>query len=163
MLLTRVCIASLMGLVLILAVGCGGKKIPGSDGNALGVREIVFKADPYINQGQVLPVDIIYISYLERLREITTMGAEAWFNSSKRNAWPAKQSLLIKGGQTVTIATDPRLRETSAYLLIMAEYMDVISPHKQQVVMDSEANSREVIIVRPQSLEPENQELDELR
>jgi hypothetical protein len=160
---TRAFIASVAVALLLIGSGCGHRSSLSGDWDELNTREIIFQADPYINEGQVVPIDVIYVSYLERLREITVMGAETWFNSSKRSTWKAKQSLLVKSGQVQVLQTNPRLRETSAYILILAEFKDVISPSAQQIIIDSQANRREIILVKPQSLEAVNPDLNELR
>jgi len=147
----RVSIASLL-LLALLAAGCGG----GVTIQPVRTQTLYFQADPKINYGQILPVDIIYVSFLHELRDITAIGPNDWFDSPKRQNWPGRQSLGIVGGQKLKVDLNPTLVSRSPFIVIFATFKGVTDPAPQQVVLDSQAGEVEIIQVRPHALEPLN-------
>ena len=148
---TRVSIVSLL-LLALLAAGCGGGVVI----QPVRTQTLYFQADPKINYGQILPVDIIYVSFLHELRDITAIGPKAWFDSDTRQNWPGRQSLGIVGGQNLKVDLNPTLVSRSPFVVIFATFKGVSDPAPQQVVLDSQAGDTEVIQVHAHSLEPLN-------
>jgi len=109
----RVSIVSLLLLILVGAAGCA------SDPFALSpvpTRVIEFRADKQINHGQLLPVDIIYVSYLHQLRQLTSLGPDQWFNSALRARWLDKQSLGLRGGERRRVQLQAELAARSPFI-----------------------------------------------
>lgn len=156
--LTRAFIASLLLAALALSAGCGGG---GVTIKPVRTQILYFQADPKINYGQILPVDIVYVTYLHDLREIIAIGPSAWFDSDKRQMWAGKQSLGIVGGQKVKLDLNPVLVSRSPFIAVFATFKGVSNPAAQQVVLDSQASESEVIMVRPHALDPLNPALKE--
>ncbi len=148
----RVSIVSLLFLLSLALAGCGGQVVI----QPVRTQTLYFQADPKINYGQILPVDIIYVSFLHELRDIVAIGPKAWFDSDKRQNWPARQSLGIVGGQNLKVELNPALVSRSPFIVVFATFKGVTDPAPQQVVLDSQAGEVEVIQVRPHSLEPLN-------
>ncbi len=149
---TRVSIVSLFLLALLAPVGCGGQVVI----QPVRTQTLYFQADPEINYGQILPVDIIYVSFLHELRDIVAIGPKAWFDSDKRQNWPGRQSLGIRGGQKIKVDLNPTLVSRSPFIVIFATFKGVSDPAPQQVVLDNQAGEVEIIQVRPHALEPLN-------
>ena len=158
MLRTKVCFASFLCLFLA-ATGCASHyTLPGH----VQTRTIEFRADKKINSDQLLPIDIIYITYLHRLREVTSIGPENWFDSAARQEWAHKESIGVNGGKTVTVELDERLLKETTVLVVFAGFKDVIDPAPQQVIIDQHGKQDEVIRVHARSLEPLNPALKSL-
>ena len=147
-------------LIISLAMlqGCGG----GGTFQPVVTQTLVFKPDKQINDNQLLPVDIIYVSYLHQLRELTAIGPSAWFDSDKRAAWLPKESVGVVGGKIKKVQLNPLLTSRSPYVVIFANFKDVTNPSDQQVIMDYEAYEEEFIYVHPHAMEPANPALKDL-
>ncbi|MCB2186394.1 MAG: hypothetical protein KQJ78_08255 [Deltaproteobacteria bacterium] len=150
--------AGLLGVAALLLVVSACASSPYSE---VSVQSLVFQADPVINGGQLLPVDVIYVTYLQDLRKFTSLGPDQWFQSPERAEWPARESFGITGGETVRVDLNPVLLDRTSYLLVFTNYKNVTNPSPQQVVLDASANSEETILVHAQSLEPLNPALRE--
>lgn len=142
---------SFVSAVLLAASGCGGVSI-----EPVETRTIIFKADSEINYQQLLPIDIIYVTYLHELRDLTSLGPNRWFNSDKRQNWAAKKSVSIVGGQRLVVELNSRLASRSPFIVVFATFKGVSDPAPQQVVLDSQAKQVEYISVHSHSLEAEN-------
>lgn len=153
---TKAFTASLLLLAALFTASCGGLSI-----QPVATRTLMFEADKHINYDQLLPVDIIYVSYLHDLKNLVAIGPKQWFNSPQRKNWPAKQSIGILGGQNKTIDLNPLLAGRSPFILIFCTFKGVSDPAAQQVVLDSRATDIEIIKVRAHSLEPLNKLLRE--
>ena len=156
---TKVFTVSLfLAVFLLMSNGCGG----GSAFQPVVTQTLVFKPDKQINDNQLLPVDIIYVTYLHQLRELTAIGPGAWFDSDKRASWLPKESVGVVGGTIKKVELNRLLTSRSPYVVIFANYKDVTNPSDQQVILDYEAYEEEFIYVHPHALEPANPDLKEL-
>lgn len=155
---TRAFTASLAVILLLLALaGCGGAPF-----QPVKTQTLVFKPDKQINDGQLLPVDIIYVSYLHQLRELSSIGPSQWFNSSKRAAWLPKQSVGVVGGKQVKVKLDPVLTARCPFVVIFASFKGVANDARQQVIIDYQGYAEETILVHAHTLQPTNQDLKDL-
>ncbi len=151
--LPRVFFISLLVAALLGAAGCA------TDPFALSpvpTRTIEFRADKEINHGLLLPVDIVYVSYLHQLRQLTSLGPDQWFNSELRARWLDKQSLGIRGGEHRRVRLQADLAARSPFIVVFAAFMGVSDPAPQQVILNDQAWPDEVILVHPHSLESLN-------
>lgn len=115
-------------------------------------RSITFTCDPQINQGQLLPVDIIYVARYQTPREVIAIGPDQWFNSEERMQWETRQTLDLKGAETKTIQLNQRWLKDAKLLIIFADFKDVKNPQSQQVIIDNLPVRKEHIHVMPQQL-----------
>lgn len=115
-------------------------------------RSITFACDPQINQGQLLPVDIIYVTRYQTPREIIAIGPDQWFNSSERMQWETRQTLGLRGSETKTVHLNQRWLKGAKLLIIFADFKGVKNPQSQQVIIDNLPVRKEHIHVMPQQL-----------
>jgi predicted component of type VI protein secretion system len=142
-------------LITILTVGCATMQpIP-----SLKTASLEFRTEKSINNGKKLPIDIIYISYVQELREVTRFGPELWFEGNKREEWKQKESISIEGGQTKIVELNPRIMERTVLIVVMADYEGQKDPRAQQVIIDYAGRNSELILVREDSIMAENKSL----
>jgi hypothetical protein len=153
----EIALISLFLLVNILMLSsCGSSKgVVVREEEGVGkilAKSIIFQCDKQINQGMLLPVDVIYITRYHRPREVIAIGPNNWFNSSERQKWETRQTLSLKGGETRTLELNQLwLRETKL-LVIFADFKDVEEPDPQQVLIDRSGKHKEKILVMPQQM-----------
>jgi len=118
-------------------------------------KTILFKCDSYINHGMLLPVDVIYVTADDNLKEVTKIGPIVWFDSKEREGWPHKQTLNLRSGIEVRLKLN-KPPETK-YVVIFAPFFKTDDQEAQQVILppDSEENKKgkeEVVWVGANSL-----------
>ncbi|MBN2717192.1 MAG: hypothetical protein JXX14_15170 [Deltaproteobacteria bacterium] len=126
---------------------------------ALKTASLKFRTEKNINSGKKLPIDIIYITYVQELREVTRYGPELWFEGNKREEWKQKESISIEGGQTKVVELNPRIMERTVLLVIIADYEGQKDPRAQQIIVDYAGKETEIILVREASISAENKSL----
>lgn len=97
-----------------------------------------------------LPVDVIYITGNDNLKEVTQIGPDAWFDSKEREDWTFKQTLMLKGGQEIILKLS-KPPETQ-FIVIFASFYEVMDPKVQQVILTPNAAEEEVIWVSAHAL-----------
>lgn len=122
-----------------------------------------FKAEKEINSDKKLPIDIVYITYVQELRELNRYSPEIWFEGNKRSEWKQKESLSISGGEKQTIELNPRILERTVLLVVIADYQNQNDASKQQIVVDYAGKEHEVILVRDSFIEPTNKSLQYIK
>ena len=125
----------------------------------IGTRYIEFQCEPRINGGKNLAIDIIYITYVEELREVSRLGPKQWFETEKREQWKFKESVVLKGGDQAVVKLDPLILERTVLLVIYANYKSALDPANQQVVIDFAGKDTEIISVQKSRLQPKNPSL----
>lgn len=143
-------------LVSCLVAGCGVKMHPIEP---IFTEAIEFDCDPVINGGKPLPIDIIYITYVQELREVTRLGPIEWFKTEKRKQWKFKESVMLKGNDQAVVRLDPLVMERTVLLVIYANYTNAIDPANQQVVVDYASGREEIIKVKKTRLQANNESL----
>lgn len=141
------------------ASACAGSQESLRPLEPLTTKVVEFRAEPQINNGQPLSVDVIYITYAQELREVTRIGPNGWFTASKRGSWKLKESVLVEGRQTVEVTLDPSILERTVMLVIYADYKNTNEPADKQVIVDFAGRKKEVVKVTPKALEPGNPSL----
>ncbi|MCK5194499.1 MAG: hypothetical protein KAQ71_11865, partial [Desulfobulbaceae bacterium] len=106
----------------------------------------------HINQGMLLPVDVIYVTRYHMPREITSIGPDKWFNSYERDNWVERQSLSLKGGETRELKLNKLWLKNTKFLLVFTDFKDVNGPYSQQLIIDQTARKKEKILVLPRSM-----------
>lgn len=147
---------SFISLLALVAVGCGTTLRPVEP---VGTRYIEFQCEHKINGGKPLAIDIIYITYVQELREVTRLGPREWFEAEKRKEWKFKESVMLKGGDQAVVQLDPLILERTILLVIFANYKSVFDPAYQQVVVDFAGKETEIISVQKSRLQPKNASL----
>lgn len=150
------CIRALPIALLLLCIGCGGAIRPFEP---VKTQAIGFQADGVINNDEALEIDIIYITYVQELREVTQVGPSSWFNAQKRAQWKFKESFTIKGGQNIMVKLDPLILKRTVLLVIYANYKNTSDPSHKQTIIDFAGKNREIIYVKQSHLEPKRQSL----
>jgi hypothetical protein len=125
----------------------------------IATRQIEFRCDQEINGGLILPVDVIYISYVDELREVARYGPDEWFASERRGFFKQKTSLSLKGAQTLLLDLDRDLLTRTRLIVVYVDYAGISDPAAQQVVIDYAGLEKEVIFVKEDRLIPENKQL----
>ena len=115
-------------------------------------KNITFKCDQHINQGMLLPVDVIYVTRYHMPREITSIGPDKWFNSYERDNLVERQSLSLKGGETRELKLNKLWLKNTKFLLVFTDFKDVNGPYSQQLIIDQTTRKKEKILVLPRSL-----------
>ena len=141
---------------MLIAAGCGTTLQPIEP---VETQYIEFKCEPKINGGKPLSIDIIYITYVQELREVSRLGPKQWFENQKRDEWKFKESVVLKGGDHAVVTLDPLILERTVLLVIFADYKSVLDPAYQQVVVDFAGKESEVILVQKSRLQAENRSL----
>lgn len=146
-------------LIGIVNIGCATMQpIPG-----VATSTLKFRTEGEINGGKKLPIDIVYITYVQELREVTRYGPELWFEGNKRDEWKQKESISIEGGQTKVVELNPRIMNRTVLLVIIADYENQNDPREQQVIVDYAGKENEVIMVRHDSIIAENKSLQYIK
>ncbi len=148
---------SLFLLVTIsLLSGCGkSKDLVANEEKEVGkirAKSIIFQCDEHINQGMLLPVDVIYITRYHRPREVISIGPNNWFNSFEREKWETKQTLSLKGGETKTLKLNKLWLKETKLLVIFADFKDVKESQSQQIIIEKSGKHKEKILVMPQHI-----------
>lgn len=118
-------------LVALVSCGLFSSRPPSAPRNQ--TKTILFKCDRFINQGLLLPVDVIYVTANDNLKEITQMGPLSWFDSKQRDGWPYKQTLNLKSGVDVRLRLDKPPDTT--YIVIFASFFQVNDAAAEQVIL----------------------------
>ncbi len=122
---TRRIIPILAGLfILLLATGCGGRTV-----------KIAFQADNHINEGVLLPVDIIAVQD-SAVESVLDIGPETWFGHRMRER-------LISGKELFTFALSGGAKrkvkisvpKENKRVLVYADYENSEERDDQQVVI----------------------------
>ncbi len=150
----------LISLFLLLNISmlssCGSSKgsVANEERNVgkIQAKSIIFQCDKKINQGMLLPVDVIYITRYHRPREVISVGPNNWFNSLEREKWETRQTLSLKGGETKTLELNKLWLKETKLLVIFADFKDVEEPHSQQIIIDRSGKHKEKILVMPQHM-----------
>ena len=148
---SKVCCISWL-LVSLSLSGCATLKSL----DLVPTKEIEFRADAEINDGNVLPVDVIYVAYFEELREITQYGPDEWFDSPRREQWTARETLSIEGGDVIEVTLDEKLLARAKIIVVYADFTNVTDPSAQQVVIDYAGQTRETVRVEESRRVPTN-------
>jgi hypothetical protein len=135
-------------------LSCASSEKEVIDYGLIQTESITFSCDRRINQGMLLPVDIIYIQRFHMPGEVISLGPDQWFNHIEREKWEEKQTLSLKGGEEIQVKLNPLWMENTKFLIIFADFKDVNNPYSQQIILDESAESRVKILVMPSSLTP---------
>jgi hypothetical protein len=137
---------------VVLLSNCSRRSGKDKEIGKVKTKSIAFKCDQHINQGLLLPVDIIYLTTYRMPREITSIGPDKWFNSSERDNWVERQSLSLKGGETKKLKLNKLWLKNTKLLFVIADFKGVNEPYSQQLVIDRSARKKEKILVLPRAL-----------
>jgi hypothetical protein len=143
-------------IVAVFYLGCTDSIYPFQP---IATKHIEFQTENIINNGQDLAIDIIYITYVQELREVSRLGPKLWFDAEQRSQWKFKESAVLKGGDHVLVKLDPLILKRTVLLVIFANYVNQKDPGKEQVIVDYAGQEKEVIQVKKSNLEPENKSL----
>ncbi len=112
-----------------------------------------FTADPVINAGVLLPVDIIVIPDAV-LKKIVTIGPEDWFGSQFRDTLLDDElyPLAIRGGGERT--KEIVLKHDITKVLIYADFEEAMNREAQQLVIDCPKSQNQFdVLIRENNLE----------
>ena len=141
-----------IGGLLVLVNGCAPTEVVEQDIGLINTETIRFQCDKQINQGLLLPVDIIYITRYHMPREIVSIGPNKWFNSLWRERWEERQTISLKGGEIRKVKLNGLWLRNTKFLIIYADYKGVEEPYSQQIIIDKADYRHENILVLPSSL-----------
>jgi hypothetical protein len=129
----------------LLFSSCGGKKplVPPPPRNK--TETVLFRCDRHINAGMALPVEVIYVTADDSLKQVTQIGPDAWFDSKEREGWPFKQTFMLTGGQEILVKLK-KPAETK-FVVIFATFYKVKDKKAQQVILDPNGEEQEIIWV----------------
>lgn len=151
------CFTKTFCLFLVLGcIGCGASMNPIEP---LKTRHIEFQCEEMINNRQNLSIDVIYITYVHELREVTRLGPKEWFDGQHRADWKFKESIVVQGGDNLTLKLDPIVLKRTVLLVIYADYQNVLQPADLQVIVDFAGKKREIIEVKNTGLQAKNKSL----
>ena len=132
-------------VLAIVAMGCGGPYVK--------TREMVVYLEKNFNQGQLLPVDVIYIADPNDYKEILGIGPDAWFDHPKRFGWTQKRMLKFKQGDYVKLSFDLSGAKKMKYIVVFADFIHLQGAKGQQVVFDpKKAEKIESVFLAPNGL-----------
>ncbi len=140
-------------LAVVLAAGCASTdEDDHRDYGLVPTRSIAFVCDRQINQGQLLPVDVIYIQRHQLPSEVISLGPDHWFDHIQRERWEEKQTLSLKGGDEKRLELNPLWLRHTRFLVVYADFKDVDAPYSQQLILDETAHKRPTVQVLPRSI-----------
>ena len=141
----------LLGM-LLAACGLFGSKTDAPP--RMETRSILFKCDRDINHGMLLPVEVIYITTDDSLKEVMEIGPDAWFDSKQRESWAHRQTVSLRSGIDARLILNKPPQ--TKYIVIFASYFRNEDPEAQQIVLspdaETEAPAEEVVWVGAASL-----------
>ena len=137
---------------LLLAAGCASTDNTEADFGRVPTRTITFSCDRQINQGQLLPVDIIYVARYHLPGAVISIGPDHWFDHIERERWEQRQTLSLSGESEKTVTLNPLWLKETQFLIVYADFKDVSAPYPQQIVLDETADKKVRIMVMPRSL-----------
>jgi hypothetical protein len=105
---------------------------------------IWFKTDRRINDGMLLPAEIIYVTADREVASLTAIGPDAWFDSPERDKWPHKTPLMFRNGQDLRYRLREKPPETHSVVVFFSFY-GVDAPEVQQVILGPD-EGREAVI-----------------
>jgi hypothetical protein len=120
-------------LVLAMLYACALFRSP-PEPLRVDTLSILFKCDSEINQGMLLPVDVIFITADDNMKEVTKIGPTAWFDSEERQSWAHRQTLSLRSGVEVRLILN-KPPETKS-IVIFASFFQVEDQHAQQVIIE---------------------------
>ncbi|MFP4348321.1 MAG: hypothetical protein ACOC3W_02500 [Thermodesulfobacteriota bacterium] len=141
-------------VLLLTAGGCASTETEVVDYGLIPTRRITFYCDERINQGQLLPVDVIYIQRYHMPSQVISLGPDQWFDHIERDRWEEKQTLGLTGGEEKTLQLNRRWLANTKFIVIYADFKDVSVPYSQQIILDASADRSVGITVMPRSLVP---------
>lgn len=106
----------------------------------VNTQVIRFKCDSNINQGMLLPVEVIYVTADNNLKEVTAIGPDAWFDSKERESWAHRQTLSLRSGREVRLWLE-RPPETK-YIVIFASFFQINDQEAQQVIIEPDPEKK---------------------
>ncbi|MDM8542957.1 hypothetical protein QUF90_17930 [Desulfococcaceae bacterium HSG9] len=136
----------------VLIISCAPTEIEEQDFGLVRTQTIRFECGKQLNQGLLLPVDIIYITRYHMPREVVSIGPNKWFNSLWREKWEERQTVSLKGGETRKIKLNELWLRNTKFLIIYADFKGVEEPYSQQIIIDKSGYRNENILVLPRSL-----------
>lgn len=139
-------------IAVMLHSGCASRPPENKEIGKVKTKSIIFTCDPQINQGLLLPVDVIYVTRYHMPREVIAIGPDKWFNSSARVKWQTRQTLDLKGEETKTVQLNKLWLKDTKLLIVFADFKDVVEPQSQQIIIDKSSKRKEKIRVMPQQL-----------
>lgn len=148
----------LLMVFFLMVGGCASTEKEEKDYGLIGTKRITFYCDERINQGQLLPVDVIYIQRYHMPSEVISLGPDNWFDHIERDQWEERQTLGLKGGEIKTLTLNQRWLANTKFIVIYADFKDVAVPYSQQIILDASSDRSAAITVMPRSLvlgEPE--------
>jgi hypothetical protein len=113
-------------LVCIALTGCGGPKYTDVT--------LAIKADTSINDGVLLPIDVIAVDE-SKAQSVLSVSPEEWFGNDIRERLTSEeiQKLAIKGGGTRTL--NVRVRSDVGRIIIYADYENTSERDRQQIII----------------------------
>jgi len=146
--MTRVYIPKVVLIALLLATSCKDTFLFPPKPYVPPFNEtetILFISDNEINEGMGLPVEVIYVTGSDDLKQVTDIGPDVWFESKEREGWPFKQTLMLKGGEEILFKLN-KPSETK-YIVVFATFFRVKDQEAQQVILDPDAGEQAVVWV----------------
>ena len=113
-------------------------------------KVILFKCDNFINRGMVLPVEVIFITANDHLKQVTSIGPDAWFESKEREKWPFKQTLSLRSNDEILL--ELKKPPETTFIVVFATFYQVVDQKAQQVILDPNAAQKEVVWVSAKAL-----------
>ena len=105
---------------------------------------IWFKTDRRINDGMLLPAEIIYVTADREVASLIEIGPGAWFDSPERDKWPHKTPLMFRNGQDLRYRLAEKPPETHS-VVVFFSFFGVEAPEVQQVILGPD-EGREAVI-----------------
>ncbi len=130
-------------LMLVSTISCGlfTPKEPPPPRNK--TETILFKCDKYINDGMLMPVELIYIVEGKDPAEVVAIGPDNWFYSEDRKKWPFKQAHMLRSGQDLLVELEKPSHTVA--VVIFFNLFGIDGQDAQQVILTTDAAKNEVI------------------
>ena len=123
-----------IGMLLVFALsGCAG-------GPKQTDVTLQLKADESINNGILLPIDVVAVEE-SKAASILSISPDEWFGSDQRERLPPEeiQKLAIKDGGVRTVTV--KVHKEAGKIIIYADYESTSQREQQQLVIDSKKES----------------------
>ncbi|MEK7813056.1 MAG: hypothetical protein AAB296_04785 [Candidatus Desantisbacteria bacterium] len=96
--------------------------------------KLAFHCDDNINQGLLLPVDIILISKGEE-KNVLQIGYDAWFESEYRNNLPDTKLIKLALNNKEMRKVNIDVSQKNEMIIIFADYRDALEQDAQQIII----------------------------
>jgi hypothetical protein len=139
-----------LSLLILILLCFGGCSLFGGD--FVKTKDIVFYCEPGFNEGQLLPVDLIFIKEAKDLATISKQSPDDWFSSTDREKWMYKQSLKFRQGDYTKKKIVVKVPKKTINVVLYADFYKLTGPDGQQLLLDASSKKEISVFISSQGI-----------